>query len=67
MAAPLPPLKLNTGGSMPALGFGTFAAQGPKGDAYKAVLCALRTGYRHLDCAWIYRNEDEVGEAVTAF
>lgn len=59
--------KLNNGVSMPAVGFGTFANEGAKGETYKAVTVALQTGYRHLDCAWFYQNEDEVGDAVADF
>lgn len=56
--------KLNNGIQIPAIGFGTFANEGVKGETYKAVKCALEVGYRHLDCAWFYQNEDEVGAAV---
>jgi len=59
--------KLNTGAGIPALGFGTFAAEGPKGGSYKATLKALEAGYRHLDCAAYYMNEDEVGDAIHDF
>lgn len=59
--------KLNNGVNVPAVGFGTFANEGAKGETYKAVTCALQTGYRHLDCAWFYQNEDEVGDAMRDF
>ncbi|KAJ8108219.1 hypothetical protein OPT61_g8324 [Boeremia exigua] len=59
--------KLSNGVEMPAVGFGTFANEGSKGETYKAVTKALEVGYRHLDCAWFYQNEDEVGEAVRDF
>merc|ERR1711939_1004282 len=59
--------KLNNGVEIPAVGFGTFASEGAKGESYKAVQVALKTGYRHLDCAWFYQNEGEVGEAVRDF
>ncbi|KAI1121949.1 NADP-dependent oxidoreductase domain-containing protein [Nemania abortiva] len=58
---------LNNGVKIPALGFGTFANEGAKGETYKAVKCALQVGYRHLDCAWFYLNENEVGAAVGDF
>ncbi|KAF2263719.1 Aldo/keto reductase [Lojkania enalia] len=67
---PLPNQKtyaLNNGVKMPAVGFGTFASEGSKGETYRAVEAALKTGYRHLDCAWFYHNEDEVGDAVRDF
>jgi diketogulonate reductase-like aldo/keto reductase len=60
MAAPAvtgPILKLNNGVDMPALGFGTFANEGSKGETHKAVVHALNAGYRHLDCAWFYRHQ----------
>lgn len=58
---------LNNGVQVPGLGFGTFANEGAEGETYKAVLHALKVGYRHLDCAWFYLNEAEVGDAVRDF
>ena len=58
---------LNNGVSIPAVGFGTFANEGAKGVTYKAVTKALEVGYRHLDCATYYENEDEVGNAIRDF
>jgi diketogulonate reductase-like aldo/keto reductase len=58
---------LSNGVKIPAVGFGTFASEGSKGETYAAVTTALRTGYRHLDCAWFYLNEDEVGEGIRDF
>ncbi|KAF2755777.1 Aldo/keto reductase [Pseudovirgaria hyperparasitica] len=58
---------LNNGVELPAVGFGTFANEGAKGETYTAVTEALKTGYRHLDCAWFYQNEHEVGDAVRDF
>ncbi|KAI1845569.1 hypothetical protein JX266_008427 [Neoarthrinium moseri] len=58
---------LSNGVKIPGAGFGTFANEGAKGESYKAVKVALQTGYRHLDCAWFYGNEDEVGQAVRDF
>jgi len=62
-----PLLELNNGIKIPALGFGTFASEGKSGETYRAVRCALEAGYRHLDCAWFYQNEDEVGNAIKDF
>jgi diketogulonate reductase-like aldo/keto reductase len=59
--------KLSNGVTIPGVGFGTFANEGAKGETYKAVVKALEVGYRHLDCAWYYLNEGEVGDAVTDF
>ncbi|EDO17321.1 hypothetical protein Kpol_1062p29 [Vanderwaltozyma polyspora DSM 70294] len=55
-------VKLNTGAELPAVGLGTW--QSLENDAYKAVLTALKTGYRHIDGAAIYCNEGEVGKAI---
>ena len=41
-------LKLNTGATIPALGFGTWQ---DKEEQYDAVLAALKAGYRHIDTA----------------
>ena len=58
---------LANGLKIPALGFGTFASEGKKGETYDAVTKALEVGYRHLDCAWFYNNEAEIGEALRDF
>ncbi|KAN0117025.1 putative alcohol dehydrogenase [Hyaloscypha variabilis] len=67
MAVTGPIIKLNNDVEMPALGFGTFANEGRKGETHKAVVHALNAGYRHLDCAWFYQNEDEVGSGIRDF
>jgi len=54
-------LKLNTGASIPALGFGTWQ---DKDDQEAAVLTALKAGYRHIDTARIYGTEPAVGEGI---
>ncbi|KAJ5833298.1 hypothetical protein N7474_001609 [Penicillium riverlandense] len=56
--------KLNTGASIPAVGLGTWQAK--PGEVGNAVDHALKSGYRHLDCALIYQNEKEVGDAIKA-
>ena len=58
-------LKFENGDTLPALGLGTWAAAQP-GDVYRAVTEAVLAGYRHFDCAAIYGNQVEIGEALTA-
>ncbi|MBE6079505.1 MAG: aldo/keto reductase, partial [Veillonella sp.] len=55
---------LNNGVKMPILAFGTYLI--PNEDTKQAVLDALDAGYRHIDTARLYGNENEVGEAVNA-
>mmetsp|Transcript_33914 Transcript_33914/g.85837 ORF Transcript_33914/g.85837 Transcript_33914/m.85837 type:complete len:328 (-) Transcript_33914:297-1280(-) len=57
-----PRAQLNTGHSIPLVGLGTWKAA--KGEVKQAVIAAVRAGYRHIDCAAIYGNEHEVGEAL---
>ncbi|KAH8869706.1 Aldo-keto reductase family 1 member B1 [Schistosoma japonicum] len=56
------PLKMNNGRSIPVIGLGTWNS--PPGEVGAAVKKALEIGYRHLDCAYVYRNEAEIGEAL---
>jgi len=55
--------KLNDGTEIPSLGFGTYQIPAD-GSTYKAVLSALNLGYRHIDTAVAYFNEQEVGQAI---
>jgi diketogulonate reductase-like aldo/keto reductase len=55
--------KLSNGVEIPCIGFGTW--QTPNGDvAVSSVLSALQAGYRHIDTAQGYGNEESVGTAV---
>jgi 2,5-diketo-D-gluconate reductase A len=60
----VPTIDLNDGHSIPQLGFGVF--QIPPKDTARAVSVALEAGYRHIDTAEMYGNEQGVGEAVRA-
>ncbi|MBW8304280.1 MAG: aldo/keto reductase [Brevundimonas sp.] len=50
------------GHAIPLLGFGTWMLE--PGDARRMVAEALRIGYRHIDTAWIYKNEAAVGDGI---
>jgi diketogulonate reductase-like aldo/keto reductase len=55
-------VPLSEGVSIPLIGFGTWQLDGD--DAYDGVRAALEIGYRHIDTATAYGNEDRVGAAV---
>ena len=59
-----PSKKLNSGHDMPMVGLGTW--QAAPGEVGAAVRTALEAGYRHIDCAACYGNEDEVGRVFGA-
>jgi 2,5-diketo-D-gluconate reductase A len=58
----VPAIALNSGASIPQLGFGVFQID-PK-DTAATVQTAFEIGYRHIDTAQMYGNEAEVGEAI---
>ncbi|KAI4459763.1 aldo/keto reductase [Holotrichia oblita] len=62
MAGKVPKLTLNNGLQCPALGLGTW--QATPGEVGSAVKHAIDIGYRHIDCAMLYGNEKEIGEAI---
>lgn len=55
-------LRLNDGMEMPGFGFGCYKASGP--ELALAVREAVACGYRYIDTAAYYNNEDTVGEAL---
>lgn len=58
----VPPIVLNDGNLIPQLGFGVF--QIPPDDVFDVVTAALRTGYRSIDTAAAYNNEEGTGRAL---
>jgi len=56
-------LTLHENVKMPMLGFGTLNL-GDQAAVTKAIKCAIESGYRHFDCAWVYGNEALIGRAL---
>lgn len=60
----VPSITLNDQTTIPQLGFGTY--QVPPKETAATVATALEVGYRHIDTAQMYQNEEGVGEAIKA-
>jgi len=58
----IPVMPLKDGTSIPAVGLGTWNAE--KGQVRDVVYEAIKAGYRHIDCASVYQNEEEVGDVL---
>ncbi|EDL78569.1 rCG55821, isoform CRA_b [Rattus norvegicus] len=58
-------VKLNDGHFIPALGFGTYKPKEvPKSKSLEAAHLAIDAGYRHIDTAYAYQIEEEIGQAI---
>jgi 2,5-diketo-D-gluconate reductase A len=64
MTNSVPQIELNSGATIPQLGFGVFLVD--PADTQRVVEDALEVGYRHIDTATGYNNETEVGAAIRA-
>ncbi|MFB9377126.1 aldo/keto reductase [Kineococcus gynurae] len=65
LSAQVPQRRLRDGSTIPGIGMGTFGSDryGPA-EVSAAVAGALRVGYRLIDCAAVYGNEDSIGEVL---
>ena len=55
-------LFFSNGDNFPQMGLGTWLSK--PNEVYNAVIEAIKCGYRHIDCAYIYGNEKEIGDAL---
>ncbi len=58
-------LSLNNGRMLPVLGLGTWLLRGKEGESI--IASAIEMGYRHIDTAPIYSNEEAVGQAIRSY
>ena len=56
--------ELNSGATMPRLGLGTYKLDGPESETVALIRRAIELGYRHIDTASLYGNEEAVGQAL---
>lgn len=59
-------IPLNNGVKIPQFGLGTYLMTDSK-SIYNSVMCALQNGYRHIDTAEYYKNEEIIGDAIKDF
>ncbi|XP_036616590.1 prostaglandin-E(2) 9-reductase-like [Trichosurus vulpecula] len=60
-------VTMNDGNTIPVLGFGTYGPRTvPKSESEMATKLAIEVGFRHIDGAFFYGNEKEVGQAIQA-
>ena len=59
----IPTVTLNNGIEMPGIGYGVFRMKDPE-ECEEAVVQAIQSGYRLIDTAAAYENEEAVGRAV---
>ena len=64
MALSIPTITLNDGRAMPLLGLGTYKST--EKEAEKAIVTAAKYGYRLIDTASSYKNEDSIGRGIRA-
>lgn len=55
-------IKFNDGNEIPVIGLGTWLSKNNEG--YDSIITATKIGYRHVDTAAFYKNEEEVGRAI---
>ena len=64
MALSIPTITLNDGRAMPLLGLGTYKST--EKEVEKAIVTAAKYGYRLIDTASSYKNEDSIGRGIRA-